>query len=135
MKKFDASAYTLTIKRVFVDGEYCFYSSVAEIPDISTWSDTWTQAYEQVIEAIEILHDDACRQGKAFPNPFANTDKPSLSGRITLRMSRSMHAEIAHLAQEDGVSLNQWIVEAVAQRRGARGSSPSKETLAALTHT
>lgn len=134
MKNFDASAYTITVKKIFVDGDYCFYASVAEVPDISTWSDRWADAYEKVIEALEMLRNDACEQGKAFPAPFSSIEKSSFSGRITLRMSRSMHAEIAHCADQDGISLNQWIVEAVAQRRGVRDTSCTHDVPAALEH-
>lgn len=134
MTYFDASAYTITVKKVFVDGEHCFYAKAAEIPDISAYANSWSLAYEQVIEALEMLHADARAQGKAFPAPFESTEKPSFSGRVTLRMSRSMHAEVAHYADEEGVSLNQWVVEAVAQRRGARRSSPTGKVLASLDH-
>ena len=39
--------------------------------------------------------------------------------RISLRLPQSLGDAAARLAREDGVSLNQWIVSAVAQKIGA----------------
>jgi hypothetical protein len=41
------------------------------------------------------------------------------SGRVTLRMSKSMHASVSKLADREGVSLNSWIVEAISARASA----------------
>jgi hypothetical protein len=41
------------------------------------------------------------------------------SGRVTLRMSKSLHASVSKLAEREGVSLNSWIVESVSARAGA----------------
>ncbi len=39
--------------------------------------------------------------------------------RYPLQLPQSLKATVARLAKEDGVSLNQWIVSAVAQKVGA----------------
>ncbi|TCT09492.1 toxin-antitoxin system HicB family antitoxin [Paralcaligenes ureilyticus] len=118
MSNFDSGAYTISVKRVSQDGELCFHAAVAEIPDISSYAETSTEAYEEVIEALEILHETAESQGKEFPAPFASIGPAPYSGRVTLRMSKSIHAEVARCAEEDAVSLNQWIIEAISLRRG-----------------
>jgi predicted HicB family RNase H-like nuclease len=38
------------------------------------------------------------------------------SGKLNLRLPRSLHAELTELAAADGVSLNQWIVTALARQ-------------------
>ncbi|MGH3001380.1 MAG: toxin-antitoxin system HicB family antitoxin [Gaiellaceae bacterium] len=41
--------------------------------------------------------------------------EPTHSGRLLLRMPRSLHAELAARSDADGVSLNQFIVAALAR--------------------
>ena len=41
------------------------------------------------------------------------------SGRLSLRMTASLHASLVDAAQREGVSLNSYIVTAVAERHGA----------------
>ena len=59
-------------------------------------------------------------KGKAFPPP--ESEETEFSGRVTLRMSKSLHAAVHRRASVDCVSLNQWIVEAIAIR--VAGSVP-----------
>jgi predicted HicB family RNase H-like nuclease len=50
------------------------------------------------------------------------TTSPS-SGKLSLRLPRSLHAELAALAAADGVSLNQWIALALARQAEAASTS------------
>lgn len=49
--------------------------------------------------------------------------EPTHSGRLLLRMPRSLHAELAARSDADGVSLNQFIVAALA--RSVSSDAPS----------
>src|SRR5690625_7797796 len=79
MGSFDASKYTIVVKKVRADNEDLFYATVNEIPDISSYSETYQDAYEVCLDALEILYDEAQSQGKNFPKPFAlpATSRPS----------------------------------------------------------
>ena len=44
--------------------------------------------------------------------------KPSPSGRLLLRMPAALHAELARTAEREGVSLNQFITQALAGKIG-----------------
>ena len=46
-------------------------------------------------------------------------DKPAPSGRLLLRMPRSLHADLAQAAEREGTSLNQFITAALATRIGS----------------
>ncbi len=52
----------------------------------------------------------------ATPTPDASVakEKPSHSGRLLLRMPQSLHAELAHAAERDETSLNQFITNSLA---------------------
>lgn len=51
--------------------------------------------------------------------------KPAPSGRLLLRMPRTLHAELARRAEQDGTSLNQFITSALASAIG--WGSPNAE--------
>ncbi len=44
------------------------------------------------------------------------------SGKLLVRMPATLHDELAHAAETEGVSLNQWITGALAAAVGWRGS-------------
>ncbi len=46
-------------------------------------------------------------------------DKPAPSGRLLLRMPRTLHADLAQAAEHEGTSLNQFITAALATKLGA----------------
>lgn len=118
MSDFDATAYSIVVTKAREDDEDPFFAYVKEVPDISSYGNEFQDVYDDCIDSLNVLHADAVANGKIFPLPDKAALPSAPSGRVTLRMSRTMHADIARCADEDGVSLNQWIVEAIAQRRG-----------------
>jgi hypothetical protein len=56
-------------------------------------------------------------------------DEPSHSGRLLLRMPKTLHAELAGRADGEGVSLNQYIVSALSRAvsGGTAASGPAQE--------
>lgn len=108
------SEYGISVRLVRKDGEEMYEARVSELPDVVAFGDTYADAYEVAIDSIEGLQEQFASIGRTFPIPeAADLD---FSGRVTLRMSKSMHAAVHRRASLDGISLNQWIVEAVACR-------------------
>ncbi len=54
--------------------------------------------------------------GQEIPAP---TEEQTYSGRVLLRLPKSLHKRAAELADQDSTSLNQFIVAAVAEKVGA----------------
>ena len=54
-------------------------------------------------------------KGETIPPPLTQHDA---SGKFLLRLPRSLHARASKMAVIEGVSLNQFITSAVAERRG-----------------
>lgn len=113
---FDATAYNVTVRRISVDGEPMFEARVLELPDVSGFGASLTEAYDTAIEAIEALHSIAERDGESFPEPVE--PEAEYSGRVTLRMPKSLHRAVALDAQQEGISINSYIVNAVSIRLG-----------------
>ena len=74
---------------------------------------------ETADEAVQNLRDARAawiqvrlEDGLSVPEP---REQSSCSGRLLLRMPRSLHEELADAAERDGVSLNQFVVAALSR--------------------
>ncbi|UQV43463.1 type II toxin-antitoxin system HicB family antitoxin [Janthinobacterium lividum] len=52
-------------------------------------------------------------------------DQDEFSGRVTLRLTRSLHRKVSEIARKETVSLNQWILATVAEKVGNESSKPN----------
>lgn len=116
-----ANEYSISVRLVVRDDEELYEARVAELQDVVAFGDNFTEAYESAIEAVEGLREMMIEKGRVLPPP--ESPATEFSGRVTLRMSKTLHASVHRRAASDGVSLNQWICEASAERVG--GASPA----------
>lgn len=114
MSDFDPHSYSVMIKRVDEDGESVFKATVKELPHVAEYGDSYEEVYELAVDAINVLHEMASDMGHKFPNP--STEDENYSGRVTLRMPKSLHRSVAATADLEGVSLNQFLVATIAER-------------------
>lgn len=59
------------------------------------------------IDTIEVTAEMLAAQGKAMPAPMIPADE--YSGRVTLRLAKSLHRSPAQAADKEGASLNQHL--------------------------
>lgn len=93
-----------------------FNAEVLEFPGCYAQGDTIEQAYKELETAAESWIEVRLAQGQAVPRPFSNLD---YSGTISLRIPRSIHKRAAVMAERDRVSLNSFLMAAIASRIGA----------------
>lgn len=131
--KFDAYAYTIQTRKVTEDGETFFKATVAELPHLATYESTLQEAYEVLIEDIEVLHEAAVRMGHAFPPPMVEPVQEH-SGRLTLRIPRSLHRKLDEISTVEGVSLNSCVTTLLTEGVAAANvvSAASASILAAV---
>lgn len=103
----DASNYNITVRKGWFDGEQCFEARVAELPDVAEYADSFEEAYALAIDTLEVTAEIFADQGKQMPAPIIPAD--DFSGRVTLRLSKSLHRALAKVADDEGVSLNQHL--------------------------
>jgi predicted HicB family RNase H-like nuclease len=103
----DASNYNITVRKGWFDGEHCYEARVAELPDVAEYADSVEEAYALAIDTIEVTAEMLAAQGKAMPAPMIPAD--DYSGRVTLRLAKSLHRSLAQAADKEGVSLNQHL--------------------------
>lgn len=116
MNEFDPHNYTITVKRVLEDGEPLFKATVKELPHVAEYGDSYNDVYELAIDTIESLYGMAGDMGHPFPDPV--DDNENFSGRVTLRLPKSLHRSASNMADAEGVSLNQFLVTTIAERIG-----------------
>lgn len=117
----NAVDYTIAIQRGVYDGELCFSARVKELPDLVEYGDTYEEAYDLAIGAIEATYEALSQIGRTMPLPMPSIDQ--YSGRVTLRLPKSLHRELAYQALDEGVSLNQHLVNALSYTAGRQSSA------------
>ena len=103
----DASNYNITVRKGWFDGELCFEARVTELPDVAEYADSFEEAYALAIDTLEVTAEIFANQGKQMPAPIIPAD--DFSGRVTLRLAKSLHRSLAQAADREGVSLNQHL--------------------------
>src|SRR5215216_3519404 len=81
-----------------------------ELPGCEAHGDSVAEAVQGIEDAIEEWIEDALAKGREVPDPKTAA---SYSGRLMLRMPRSLHAELAGAAEREEVSLNQFIASSL----------------------
>jgi RNA polymerase sigma-B factor len=81
-----------------------------ELPGCQAHGDSAEEAIRGIEAAIEKWIEDALAKGRDVPDPRTPA---RYSGRLMLRMPRSLHAELSGAAEREGVSLNQFIASSL----------------------
>lgn len=109
MSKFNASEYQIIIQQSEIEGESYFVGSTSEIPDVAVYEDSYVKAYESMTQVIHDLYLASVEEKRQFPPP-AKRSENQVSGRITLRLPKSLHATLERQARLEDTSLNQHLV-------------------------
>ncbi|MCE2459445.1 MAG: toxin-antitoxin system HicB family antitoxin [Pseudomonadales bacterium] len=111
-------AYNITVREIDFDGDSHFEARVKELPDVREYAASAGEAYELAIDTIETAAAMFADEDRSFPSPAVLQD--DFSGRVTLRLSRSLHRALAYRAGDEGVSLNQHLVNVLTYDQGFR---------------
>ena len=104
----DANNYRITVQRRETEDGLLFEGTVHELPDVAVYCDSFDEAYELAIDAIEGLYELAEEQGRSFPQPSKR--ETEFSGKFVVRIPKWLHRNLAVTAAENGTSLNQYLV-------------------------
>ena len=67
----DPYEYSVTIKKVLVDGESLFEATIQELPDVTEYGQNYSEAYELAIDAITTAATMCAESNTPFPLPIA----------------------------------------------------------------
>jgi predicted RNase H-like HicB family nuclease len=115
--------YTITIKRGTGDGDEYWVARVVELPHCMTHGDTTEEAMKDIEDAMREWLKSNLEAGLPVPEPA------KFSGQYHLRMPPSLHEALAMKSESEDVSLNQFIITALARAVGY--AEPRKKRLAA----
>jgi antitoxin HicB len=103
--------YHLTVVRDGEDKAKPWTASVEELAGCTSRGRTPEEALNGVRTAMTRWIEDALEEEREIPEPKSPT---SHSGRLLLRMPRTLHAELTRASDREGVSLNQFITDVLA---------------------
>lgn len=103
--------------RVLIPEEDGTYSAdILEFPGCFAEGKTPNEAYTNLERVAESWIEAALEQGQEIPEPIETHE---YSGRIALRLPKSIHKQAAKFAEMDNTSLNQFFLSAIATKVGA----------------
>jgi predicted RNase H-like HicB family nuclease len=103
--------------RVLIPNENDVFSAeILEFPGCFAQGDTPNEAIDNLENAAVSWIVAAQEHEQDIPAPSTNY---GYTGKIALRLPRSIHKKAIQLAQRDGISLNQFLLSAIAARVGA----------------
>ncbi|MGI4859132.1 MAG: toxin-antitoxin system HicB family antitoxin [Janthinobacterium lividum] len=111
IERFTADMYSITIRREQVEGEMFFVGRVREFPDVEVFEESHDMAYSETVSTLTDLIAQLQDEGMQVPQPLVINDV--YSGRVTLRMSKSMHRRVDRCAEDEGVSINTFVTSAI----------------------
>jgi len=89
---------------------------ILEFPGCIAQGDTPQEAYEHLEDAAKDWIEAALDLKQEIPSPSQSL---SYGGKVLLRLPKSLHRQLALIAEREGVSLNQFIVSALSEKVGA----------------
>src|SRR5581483_6341622 len=95
------------------DEEGGFVAEILEFPGCVAQGSTADEAVRNLERGAKSWIEAAISQGQEIPEPLSSQ---SFSGRVALRLPRSLHGQCVRMAERDGTSLNQYLVTSVAAR-------------------
>lgn len=102
--------------RILIPADGTYSAKVLEFHGCFAQGNTPEEAYANLEKAAESWIEVTLSRGQEIPPPLAIHD---FSGRIALRIPRSIHKQAAKFAEIDDTSLNQFFLAAIAARVGA----------------
>src|SRR4051812_10906224 len=116
--------YRIVIEWSAEDGAY-----VARVPalgpGIAADGPTPADAAREITQVAEAVIEDMRADGEPLP---PEDSRAGYSGKINLRMPRSLHEELDRLATAEGVSLNQEMLTLLARGAGLKKAKPARST-------
>ena len=89
--------------------ETVWAAEIPELPGCVGAGDAPQEALLAVDDARKSWIEVALLEGKTIPKPLAD-DTLNFSGKFTLRLPKTLHKDLAEQAEQESVSLNQYLL-------------------------
>lgn len=108
-------------RQVVPEQDGSFRAEILEFPGCIALGDTQADALRLLEEVASDWIDAALENGQAIPEPIETN--AGFSGKLVLRLPKGLHRKAVYMANREGVSLNQFIVTALAIQVGEATAS------------
>jgi predicted RNase H-like HicB family nuclease len=105
---------------------------ILEFPGCIAEGDSVEEALQNLEKAASGWIEAALDLGQEIPVPRVENE---YSGKYPLRMPKSLHRQITEMAEQEGTSINQFIVAALAEKAGSIAASPRFSRQIEQAHT
>lgn len=105
---------------VLPEGDGTFRAEILEFPGCIATADTSSEALGALECVATSWLQSMIDRKQRVPDPIEASE---FSGKLVLRLPKSLHKKAAHAAAIEGVSLNQFITSCVAEHVGERSSA------------
>lgn len=109
-----------------------YTAEIAEFPGCVAEGKTPAAALKRIEAAARSWIEAVLDMGQVVPEPMAEQE---YSGRLVLRLSRSLHRRAAEMAYTEGISLNQFIATALSERVGAVSVTTATSAISSVEPT
>jgi len=92
-----------------------FFAKVRELEGCMTEGDTLEEVYEMIEDAKRAWLEVALEEGIDIPLPESMREE-NYSGRILLRLPKSLHKKLAESAKKEGISINAYIISLLSEK-------------------
>lgn len=103
------------------DEDQGFIATAPDLPGCSAFGGSKPEAVTEIEQAIEAWIEAARAAGNPIPEPSLPTFQAQPSGKLLVRMPRTLHASLAQAAKRENVSLNQYVVVLLASANTRAG--------------
>lgn len=97
-----------------------FHAEIVEFPGCIAVGDTAAEALANLESVAESWLQATIAKGLHVPEPVESTE---YSGKLVVRLPKTLHKKAVYAAAREGVSLNQFIVSCIAEQVGARSTA------------
>jgi len=104
--------YPITL---YIAPEGGYAVEIEDLPGCFSQGETVEEAVEMIEEARHLWLEVAYEDGQDIPLP---RDSNQYSGKFFIRMTKSLHRRLNHLAGRESVSLNQFLVATLSKAVG-----------------
>jgi antitoxin HicB len=106
-------------RTVVPESDGTFRAEIIEFPGCIATGETASEALANLEGVAASWLEATLARGQRIPEPIENA---GFSGKLVVRLPKTLHKKAAHMAAREGISLNQFIVSSVAEQIGARSS-------------
>jgi antitoxin HicB len=98
--------YTFQVRRIEEDNEVRYWANVKELDGCHTPANSFEEALNELQVVLEMYIETKLEHGDSIPEPVDQ----EYSGKFNVRVPKTLHKHLAKMAEEEGVSLNQYVL-------------------------